>query len=274
MRHTHSEPPVVGDWVAVSADDVVELVLPRRTQLRRLDEALVANVDTAILVTSLNADLNDRRIERFLALARDGGAEPLVVLSKGDLSDDPVAETKHVETLAGDAPVLTLSAYDGWGVQALRAAIAPRTTAALLGMSGVGKSTLVNLLLGEDRQHTLPVREHDDRGRHATVRRELFRLPNGGLLIDMPGVRRPGLDGGEGLEDTFDEITELARGCRFADCRHEGEPGCAVRDNIDPERLESLRKLEQEALTAAERKSRGKQGQKRFREAKRLKGAN
>lgn len=271
LRHAGAEPAVVGDWVAVSPEGVVQAVLPRRTQLRRRGEALVANADTAILVTSLNHDLNERRLERFLAIARDGGAEPLVVLSKGDLSADPPADTRRVEAIAGGAPVLALSALHGWGVNALRAAIVPGTTAAMLGTSGVGKSTLVNLLLGEEVQRTLPVREGDDRGRHATTRRELFALPGGGLLIDTPGVRRPALDGGAGLEATFDDIAALAERCRFTDCRHDSEPGCAVREAVAPQRLASLRKLEREAWTAQERKARGRAGQRAYRQAKRLK---
>ena len=247
---------VVGDWVGVR-DDAVRVVLPRRTTLEREGSVLVANADLALAVTSLNADLNVRRIERLTALARAGGVEPLVVLNKGDLSPDPLAEAERMRDRVG-GDVIVLSAQDGWGVSALRARLQPRRTAVLLGMSGVGKSTLVNLLLGEEVQRTLTVRASDDRGRHATTHRELFVLDDGALLIDTPGVRRPGLADAAGVTETFADIAELAQACRFADCRHDTEPGCAVRDAVDPDRLASMRKLEQEGATAAERRATGR----------------
>jgi ribosome biogenesis GTPase / thiamine phosphate phosphatase len=257
------DPPVVGDWVAVE-EGAIRAVLPRRSTLRRTDETLVANADLGIVVTSANRDLNDRRTERLAALARDGLDDVLVVLTKGDLSSDPVADAERTQA-AASAPVVVVSAQQGWGLEALRAHLTPRRTAVMLGSSGVGKSTLVNTLLGEEVQRTAAIREYDDRGRHATTHRELFRLPNGGLLIDTPGVRRPGLDGDAGIKDTFADIEELALGCRFPDCGHDTEPGCAVRDAVDPARLESWRKLQSEAATAAERKARGREGSKALR---------
>ena len=257
------DPPVVGDWIAVD-EGAVRAVLPRRSTLRRTDETLVANVDLAVVVTSANRDLNDLRTERLAALARDGIDDVLVVLSKGDLSADPVADAARAEA-AARAPVVVVSAVQGWGLEALRARLLPRRTAVMLGSSGVGKSTLVNTLLGEEVQRTAPVREYDDRGRHATTHRELFRLPNGALLVDTPGVKRPGLDGAAGIADTFADIEELALGCRFPDCRHETEPGCAVRDAVPAERLESWRKLQREAASAAERKARGREGSRALR---------
>jgi ribosome biogenesis GTPase len=259
--------PVVGDWVGLG-EGAVRAILPRRTALEREGGALVANVDLAILVTSMNRDLNLRRLERFVAIARGGGIAPLVVLTKGDLSPDPAGEADRVRERLG-VDVIALSAHDGWGVPALRAALEPRRTAVLVGMSGVGKSTLVNLLLGEERQKTLEVRE-DDRGRHATTHRELFVLSEGGLLIDTPGVRSPALASAEGVEEAFDDIAELARGCRFSDCRHEDEPGCAVRGAVSADRLESWRKLQREGVTAAERRARGREGSKAYREWQRL----
>ena len=255
--------PVVGDWVAADGE-AIRAVLPRRSTLRRTDETLVANADLGIVVTSANRDLNDRRTERLAALVRDGIDELLIVLAKGDLSADPVADAQRLEESAR-APVVALSAEQGWGLEGLRARLPPRRTAVMLGSSGVGKSTLLNTLLGEEVQRTIAVRDHDDRGRHATSHRELFRLPNGALLVDTPGVKSPGLDGAGGIAETFTDIEELALGCRFADCRHEDEPGCAVRDVVDPARLESWRKLQREAMTAAERKARGKQGSRALR---------
>jgi ribosome biogenesis GTPase / thiamine phosphate phosphatase len=255
--------PVVGDWVAVD-DGAIRAVLPRRSTLKRTDETLVANADLGIVVTSANRDLSDRRTERLAALVRDGIDDVLVVLSKGDLSSDPVADAERIEQSA-QAPVVVLSAEQGWGMEAFKAHLAPRRTAVMLGSSGVGKSTLVNTLLGEDVQRTAEIRAYDDRGRHVTTHRELFRLPNGALLVDTPGVRRPGLDGAAGIAETFADIEELALGCRFADCRHEDEPGCAVRDAVTAERLESWRKLQREGLTAAERKARGREGSRALR---------
>ena len=256
--------PVVGDFVGLGGG-AVRTILPRRTALEREGGTLVANVDKAAVATSMNRDLNLNRIERFVALATAGGIEPLVLLTKGDLSSDPVADGERVRERTG-GNVIVLSARDGWGITALRAALEPRRTVVLMGMSGVGKSTLVNLLLGEERQKTLTVRDHDDRGRHATTHRELFVLEDGALLIDTPGVRRPGLATDEGVDEAFDDIAELARGCRFSDCRHEEEPGCAVRDAVDPDRLASWRKLEREGMDARERKARSRTQTKAYRE--------
>ncbi len=260
------EPPVVGDWVGVG-EGAVRAVLPRRTALERETGTLVANADLAVIVTSLTRDLNLRRLERFVALARAGGIAPLVLLTKGDLSSDPAGEAERVRERLG-TEVVVISALDGWGVPALRAALEPRRTAVLVGMSGVGKSTLVNVLLGEDRQRTLSVRD-DDRGRHATTHRELFLLEGGGLLIDTPGVRSPGLATAEGVEETFADIAELARHCRFADCRHLDEPGCAVRDAVDPDRLASWRKLQREGWDAQTRKAWQREGSREYRRVRR-----
>lgn len=262
------ELPAVGDWVAVG-DGAVRAVLPRRSFIARADdagaeEALVANADLAAIVTSLDQDANVARIERFVALARAGGVEPLLVASKGDLARDPIDEADALARAAGGVDVVVLSTVAGWGLPALRARMAGSgapTTTALLGMSGVGKSTLVNALLEDEVQRTLPVRERDDRGRHATTHRELFVLEDGALLVDAPGMRLPRLAEAGGLDEAFADVGALAERCRFGDCRHDGEPGCAVAEAIasgelDARRLEHLRKLEREGLSAQERRER------------------
>ncbi len=263
-------PPVVGDWVGVRAG-AVRAVLPRRTVLAREGGDLVANADLCVVVTSLNHDLNLRRVERFAALARAGGLGVLVACSKGDLSADPVGDAQRVSEHVGGADVLVLSAHDGWGVAALRAVLSPGRTAVLVGMSGVGKSTLVNLLLGEERQRTLDVRAGDDRGRHATTHRELFVLDDGAMLIDTPGLRLPRLTGTDGLDEAFADVEALAAGCRFNDCRHEGEPGCAVQaaidaGDLDAGRVTHMRKLEREGMSAQERRARQRSFHRRYRE--------
>jgi ribosome biogenesis GTPase len=269
-----AELPAVGDWVALRDGVAIRHVLPRRTVLARADddareEALAANVDLCLITTSLDLDLNLRRLERFVTLAGSGGVPVLIVCTKGDLARDPITQTAEVAERTG-AETIVLSARDGWGVNALRARLEPGRTAALVGMSGVGKSTLVNLLLGEERQRTLSVREHDSRGRHATTHRELFVLDNGALLIDTPGVRLPRMASALGVEDAFADVMALAARCRFADCRHDGEPDCAVAAAIASgalaaDRLAAMRKLEREGLSAAQRRDRARQFGRRHR---------
>ena len=257
--------PAVGDWVAVEGglvgETVIHAVLPRRTALVRQaaglrTEAQVvgANLDVVFVVASLNADLNARRIERYLAAAWESGAEPVVILSKADLeSDDALAaDVGVVARVAAGAAVVAASAVDGRGVDEVRARIGPGRTAAFVGSSGVGKSTLVNRLAGSEIAFTREIREDDARGRHTTTRRQLHLLPAGGLILDTPGMRELSLWDGEGLDRSFGDIDELAAGCRFGDCAHGGEPGCAVATAIDAGsleagRLESWRKLGREA---------------------------
>jgi ribosome biogenesis GTPase len=271
LRHEAgpAELPVVGDWVAVDArpDEgtaSVHVVLPRRTQLRRRAPAdygapfqvLAANVDVVLVATSLNRDLNVRRVERFLTAAWESGARPVVVLTKVDLARDPVevavAEAQLAEVAAG-VPVVATSAISGEGLDAVRAFLGPGRTVALVGSSGVGKSTLANALLGEERLLVREIREDDARGRHTTVGRELVALPDGdGLLLDTPGLRELGLwDDGTGLDLAFADVARTAEACRFTDCGHEREPGCAVRAAVEggtlhADRFEGWRKLARE----------------------------
>jgi ribosome biogenesis GTPase len=264
--------PTVGDWVVVDRDDVISAVLPRRTAFKRLatdrssrqqaelddEQVMASNVDVALLVAGLDHDFNLRRIERYLSVAWSSGVTPVVVLNKSDLAEDVDERVLAVEGIAPGVAIVPVSAWTGAGLQELRTHLDPGTTAAILGSSGVGKSTLVNTLLGEARQATAAVREGDSRGRHTTTHRELFELPGGALLVDTPGIRSLEILGAdEGLETAFDDVIELATTCRFSDCRHDGEPGCAVRaaladGRLSEDRLASHRKLERE-LDRAER---------------------
>jgi ribosome biogenesis GTPase / thiamine phosphate phosphatase len=264
VRGALPTPPVVGDWVALDSAGAVCAVLPRRTALWRsraggADQPLAANVDVAFVVTAPDPDLNARRLERFAALAAGGGADVVLVLNKADLVADPGPALATLRAAAPGAPVLVTSAREGRGLDALASLVAPGRTAVLLGSSGVGKSTLVNALLGEARQVTRPVRASDARGRHATSHRELFSLPGGGQLIDAPGLRLPRLAaGGRGVAAAFVDVEALAVGCRFGDCGHAAEPGCAVLAAVEagtlaPDRLDHWRRLEREQRRAGER---------------------
>ncbi|MFD3497146.1 ribosome small subunit-dependent GTPase A [Streptomyces sp. NPDC058676] len=253
-----------GDWVAVDAAGhprYVRTYLPRRTAFvrstssnRSEGQILAANVDHAIIAVSLAVELDLGRIERFLALAWESGAQPLVVLTKADLVPDPVTLghlVQDVETAAPGVPVLPVSSLDGAGLEVLVAVVAGGTSV-LLGQSGAGKSTLANALLGEDVMDVRATRDADGKGRHTTTTRNLLALPGGGVLIDTPGLRGVGLwDAESGVGQVFSEIEELAARCRFHDCAHESEPGCAVlaaiEDGVLPERrLDSYRKLMRE----------------------------
>jgi ribosome biogenesis GTPase len=268
LRHLargEADLPAVGDWVAVRlpAGDgpaVVQSVLPRRTRIARkvpgtttVEQVVAANVDVVAIVAGLDADYNPRRLERALVLAGDGGAQPLIVLNKADLRPGQIEKTvRETEVVAPGVPVVALSAATGDGVGALATWLVPGRTAALIGSSGAGKSTLVNRLLGEERQRTRSVRASDSRGRHTTSQRELLRLPGGALLIDTPGLRELQLWAAPGaLEGTFADVDSIASSCRFVNCGHTGEPGCAVLAALESgalghDRLESYRKLQRE----------------------------
>jgi ribosome biogenesis GTPase len=272
--------PCVGDWTRVQFVDqrqaaIVHEVLPRRSLLRRktpfrtIDyQPIAANVDTAFLVQSCDANFNLRRLERYLVMVLEAGVEPVVLLAKADLmpADGVRGLIEAVRLSHIQADVLAISCHTGDGMEALRRRLVPRRTYCLLGSSGVGKSTLVNLLLGVEAFATAPVRAYDGKGRHTTARRQLAILEGGALLIDTPGMRELGAMGvGEGIEAGFADLTELAGQCRFNDCTHRQEAGCAVRaaverGEVDTGRYESFLKLSRESdyleATYAERRRR------------------
>jgi ribosome biogenesis GTPase len=267
FRHqarTRQDFPAVGDWVASERPDelsraIIHAVLPRYSAFARRtpgakgeEQVVAANVDTVFLVSGLDHDFNPRRIERYLTLAYESGADPIVVLNKADLRTDPEEARLQADAVAYGVPVLLVSAMTGLGLEALRNSLKPGTTGALLGSSGVGKSTIVNALLGYDQLKTAAVSEFESRGRHTTTHRELIPLSGGAVLIDTPGMRELQLLAGDAaLSRSFDEIAELAQSCRFHDCSHAGEPGCAVQaaltdGGLEMERYESyLRQLKE-----------------------------
>ncbi len=256
--------PAVGDWVAIASRPeegkaTIHAVLQRRSAFSRKvaggnteAQIVAANVDTVFLVSGLDGDFNMRRIERYLTVAWDSGANPVVVLNKADLCDDVATRMGEVEAVAFGVPIHAVSALDDTDTDALRSYLGTGKTVAFLGSSGVGKSTLVNSLIGTERQATAAVRDDDSRGRHTTTRRELIRCPAGGVLIDTPGMRELQLWADEeGLKRTFDDIEELAVQCRFGDCGHQSEPGCAIQEaladgTLDEARYRSYTKLQRE----------------------------
>jgi ribosome biogenesis GTPase len=260
--------PAVGDWVAArplpgERKAAIEAVLPRRTVFSRKEawvrteeQVVAANVDTVFLVQGLGQDFNVRRLERYLVAAWESGAEPVIILTKTDLVEDAGGAVAEAETVAFGVPVLAISAVTGDGLEELEQHLVPGRTVALLGSSGVGKSTLVNRLAGRELLATRELRA-DGRGRHTTSHRELVPLPSGALLIDTPGMRELQLWAGEeSLDGAFADVAELTTQCRFADCAHRTEPGCAIRaaladGRLDRERWESYRKLQRELRALA-----------------------
>ncbi len=247
------EHPVVGDWLAISRTDdegdaLIQALMPRKSGFTRRAaggvgvQVVASNVDVALLVAALNDDFNPRRLERYLVATRDSGAAPVIVLTKLDLSSDAAAQRQAVDDIAAGAPVVTLSALTGEGLEALEQWLEPGVTAVLLGSSGAGKSTLLNALAREALMSTGAIREADDRGRHTTTHRELFRLPSGALLIDTPGMRELGLVADEAaLDESFTDLTALIAACKFSDCTHVAEPGCAILAALADESLSAAR---------------------------------
>jgi ribosome biogenesis GTPase len=245
--------PVAGDWVAVAlrpteGSATIHHLLPRRTAFTRKAagrvgrQVVAANVDVALLVASMNQDLNARRIERYLAMAWESGASPAVVLTKADLCAEREARKAEIETVALGMPVHVVSALTGEGLGGLKESLAPGQTAALLGSSGAGKSSLVNALAGRPVMATQAIREHDARGRHTTTHRELILLPSGRLVLDTPGMRELGVwEADAGVGTTFADVEALTAACRFSDCGHTAEPGCAVQEALAGGRLDAGR---------------------------------
>ncbi|MGD6832991.1 ribosome small subunit-dependent GTPase A [Sutcliffiella halmapala] len=265
--------PAVGDWVVLSerANErkaTIQALLPRFSKFSRKaagltteEQIVAANVDTVFLVQSLNYDFNARRLERYLIMAWESGATPVIVLTKADLCEDVAAKIKDVEAVALGVPVFAVSVKDETGVEALAPYFTTGKTVALLGSSGAGKSTLTNFLLGEEKQVIQEVRGDDDKGRHTTTYRELYLLPTGGLVLDTPGMRELQLWEADGatVGQSFQDVEELAEQCYFRDCKHENEPSCAVREAIREGTLEEARyqsyvKLQRE-LAYLERKT-------------------
>jgi len=285
--------PAVGDWVVVRklADEnrgAITAVLPRRSWFSRrmaghvTDEQVVAaNVDVVFIVMALDDDFSPRRLERYLLLARESGASPVILLTKPDVCVDVPARVAEIAALAGDVPVHVVSPKFDQGLDRVAEHVPAGKTGALLGSSGVGKSTIINRLVGREVQKTRHIRESDSKGRHTTTHRQLVFLPNGGFLIDTPGMRELQLwDVGEAVKETFDDIEALALECRFSDCRHRDEPRCAVKTAVEEgrlsaSRLESYVKLQDELEHLArqqdqraqiEQKRRGKIGAKALRQ--------
>ena len=263
FRHqsTPAEFPGVGDWVVISLREseksaTIHSVLPRKSKFSRqsvggitTEQIVAANVDTVFLVSGLDGDFNPRRIERYLVLAWESGANPVILLNKADLCKNIEDCLNQVENIALGVPIITISAANSQGLSALKTYLQPGQTVALLGSSGVGKSTITNQLKGEAIQAVKAVRQGDDRGRHTTTHRELILLANGSLIIDTPGMREIQIWASEdSLQSTFEDIETLAEECRFRDCQHEQEPGCAVQQALQDGKLDSSRFLSYQKL--------------------------
>lgn len=275
LRHSSArEYPVTGDWV-LTEDGVITGVIPRRNLLSRgeagsrntrgdrarREQPIAANLDTVFIVCGLDRDFNTRRLERYLTLVHNHGLEPVVVLTKADLHDDPAPFKAEVEAIAFATPVILSSTSDNQGKEELETYLGPGRTVAMLGSSGAGKSSLANLLHGSNVQLTGDVSQSVGKGRHTTTTRDLIRMPQGGMLMDNPGIREIAFhEEGDGVESAFSDISELAEVCRFGDCSHTTEPGCAVLravqdGELKPDRFESYRKMQQEMEYLSQRRA-------------------
>ena len=246
--------PAVGDFVVLlhqpeAGSSTIVDILPQKSRFTRgtsgregTDQVIAANIDTVFIVTAAGHDLSARRTERYLAIAHASGARPVIVINKSDLAEDPSSLAAEILPVSSGIPVIPVSAMSGEGIGRLEEFLAPGMTIVLIGSSGVGKSTLINRLLDRPVQETSHIRDYDGKGRHTTTVRQLFVLKGGALMIDNPGLREVGIGtAATGIADTFPEIPELAKGCRFSDCRHEQEPGCAVLDAVKRGTLSSSR---------------------------------
>ncbi len=255
MRMESAMLPVTGDWVELRpGTNVIDRILPRRTQFSRrapghqaVEQILAVNIDVVFVVTGLDGDYNPRRLERFLLLVNESGASPVLVLNKADVCSGLNCILNEVRSIAAGAPVRVISALLGTAIEQLSDMLSCGETAALIGSSGVGKSTIINRLLGHDFLRTSEVRESDSRGRHTTTQRELILMPGGWWLMDTPGLREVQLWASpKALDASFADVAALAAKCRFRDCTHHSEPGCAVRGAVDEARLHSFHKLQRE----------------------------
>ena len=264
--HYNNQFPAVGDWVVIDLQDnedkaIIHKILPRKSKFSRgaagadnKEQIVAANIDTVFIVTSLNQDFNLRRLERYLTIAWNSGAKPVIVLSKADLCEKPEAKKDEVETVALGVPIHIVSALNGLGLIELRKHLKRGETAALLGSSGVGKSTIINQFIGSEKMEVNQIRVSDGKGKHTTTHRELIVLEAGGIVIDTPGMREIQLwEDSQGFNESFEDIKLLEANCKFNDCQHDTEPGCAVKKavaegELTEKRLESYRKLKRELL--------------------------